>query len=863
MSPSQTEKIYLIDAHGFLHRAYHALPKLSTSSGQEVGALFGFARMLLRVLEEKKPSYMAVCFDSPGKTRRHGEYPLYKAHRKPVEDALVSQLALAPELASGLGLRTVARSGAEADDLIASLCVMARACGAEVVVVSTDKDLHQLLSDSHVAIWPGGKDPLRRAEYVKEKFGVEPSQLGDYLAIVGDSSDNIPGVAGVGAKTAAQLLNAFGSLEKIMSAAESGAEGMKPSVAAKLKAGKDSALLSRKLVELEKDIDLGFSIEQCRPGDPAANAAELFRRFEFRDLLRLNAAARPAQDAPKSAVGQWAEVLAQAVSSGEVFLDADGGLLAVGLKDGPCAFAAAASLPQADRSALERLLFASSSLKIGHDLKNFMRVSSIRFPKNGNIRSFDTMLACYCLNPARASYDFEAMALEYGSGTPAYSSPEEKLAGRHAQAWGLKAVLEEQLRGKSLFPLYNEMELPLMPVLAGMESAGIAVDTAALRALGNELEAELSSLQADIDQAAGWPVNANSPKQIGELLFEKLQLPHARKTKTGYSTDEETLSAIEAAHPVVAKILAYREAAKLKATYVDGLLQLVNPDTGRVHTNFNQNGTATGRLSSSRPNVQNIPIRTEQGRRVRRAFMARKGWALVSADYSQIDLRVLAHESGDEALCAAFNSGQDVHTRTAAEVFGVMEVGVTREMRRAAKAINFSIVYGQTGMRLAQNLGISRQAAQKYIDHYFQTYSGVKAWIENTVAQAKKEASVRTLSGRIRYLPEITSSNGAIAAGAQRAAVNTVIQGGSADIIKKAMLAADRLLSAEQAEMVMQVHDELVFEVPEKDLRRLLPLLRGAMEGAQKLRVPLIADLKTGPNWQEMAAVPRESGVNS
>ena len=860
MCPSQTDKIYLIDAHGFLHRAYHALPKLSSSSGEEVGALYGFARMLLRLVEEKAPAYAVVCFDSPGKTRRHTEYADYKAHRKPTEDALVSQLALAPELAAGLGLRTAARSGVEADDLIASLCIKARQHKLDVVIVSTDKDLHQLLADPHVAVWPGGKEPLRRAEYVKEKFGVDAVQLADYLAILGDSSDNIPGIDGVGAKTAAQLLNTFGSLEKIMAAAQENAQGMTPAVAAKIRAGKESALLSRQLVELETDLDPGFGIEDCHPAEPGEKAAELFKKFEFRDLLRFSSAAKNAE--PAKPVSDWGAALAAAADSPEIFLDADGDLLALGLPGGTCAVTPS-SLSASDRAALEKIVQNSAVRKIAHDLKNALRCAGIKLEKNAPLNCFDTMLACYCLNPSRPSYNFEAMALEYCSKASSHSTPQEKLSGRHSLIWELKDALSAQLEEKKLHELFYGMELPLLPVLIGMENTGVAVNSAALEELGRELSATLEHLQGGIDDAAGWPVNANSPKQIGELLFEKLNLPHARKTKTGYSTDEETLSGLSGAHPVVEKILAYREAAKLKTTYVDGLLQLISPATGRVHTSFHQNGTATGRLSSSRPNVQNIPVRTEQGKRVRRAFTAREGWTLISADYSQIDLRVLAHESGDKALCEAFNTGQDVHTRTACEVFGVMPVGVTTDMRRAAKAINFSIVYGQTGMRLAQNLGITRQAAQKYIDHYFENYSGVKAWIEQTIASAKSQASVRTLTGRIRYLPEITSSNGAVAAGAQRAAVNTVIQGGSADIIKKAMLDADKLLKTERAELVMQVHDELVFEVPQEDAARLAPLLRGAMENAQQLRVPLVADLKTGLNWQDMKPIQREAGISA
>jgi DNA polymerase-1 len=848
-NPRQT--LYIIDAHGFLHRYYHALPKLTSSSGEEVGALYGFMRLLLRILREKKPSHMAVCFDSPGKTFRHGLYADYKANRKKTDDALVTQLSSAREITSVLGLAMLAGEGLEADDLMACAVRGARSAGMKAVIVTSDKDVMQLVGDG-VEVWPGDQQGPRGEAYVRERYGVEANLLPDYFALVGDASDNVPGVAGIGPKMAAKLVSACGTLENILKKAHEGDAAVDASAAKKLLAHEQDALLSKKLVTLHVAACPDADIETLKVGKPdPQKLADMSRRLDFRDLMTLaqaGAANASFTNLPKQA--DWDATLAKLPQAKEAFFQAIDGCALAGLSPEEFAAKPMEDLTEADRAAIAAFIANPSAIKIGHYIKEALRAAQISTDLKTFPECFDTALAAYCMDPSRGNYDFAALASEYCGTLVAAAKPPESLILQNLHIWKLRDELSSRLKEENLDALYRGMEMPLLWVLLRMEQAGVAVNTEYLKQAGVELAAKMGTVQTEINALAGAEINVNSPKQLSSLLFERLGLKPVKKTKTGYSTDEEVLEALAPAHRVPALILQYREAAKLNSTYVSSLLELASE--GRVHTRFDQTGTATGRLSSLHPNLQNIPVRSESGRAIRRAFVAGEGCVLLSADYSQIDLRVLAHESGDPALCEAFNAGGDIHTRTAAEVFKMEPLLVSSDMRRAAKAINFGIVYGQSATGLSMQLGISRSEAQKYIDHYFETYKGVREWTDSTIVKAKEQGFVRTMSGRIRRLPDLASSNGGTVAFAQRAAVNTVIQGGSSDVIKKAMLEVYKLLENEKARMTLQVHDELVFEIPAGDVERLAPSIKEIMEGAYKLRVPLVAELKAGPNWAEM-----------
>lgn len=845
---SLTKTFYAVDAHGFLHRAYHALPGFTNSRGVEVGAVFGFARFLIRLSRDIRPDYLAVCFDSPAKTFRHDMYPEYKANREKTDEALVKQLAFAREITAGLGLKVVARDGLEADDYMAWLARNARAAGSEVVLVTTDKDICQLVTDG-VSVWPGGKEPRRGADYVREKFGVAPGQIADYLALVGDSSDNVPGVRGIGAKTAAVLLNEFGSLEKILEAAPSGDERIKPKIAQSLRENRELALLSRKLVTLDAAIPETFVIDQFAPMVPDSQTLfELFKKYEFKDLAALARASAPAVKAPEGSREE--EIFALAAQASEVLLFSDEQYILLGVTGEKFCVLPRAGVTDAQRAALGEIIGNDAVLKIGWDIKSALLACGL-CPRGGKtVRCFDLLIAAYCLNPSAPHLDFDSLVVENLGLMLPQAEGTARLAVMAEHAFGLCSEFSARLEKDGLWELFEKTEIPLLSVLCRMETAGVGIDRALLNGAGETLGAAAARAEAKIVAAVGHPVNINSPKQLADLLFVELGLNPGHKTKTGYSTDEEVLSGLAAENPIAAEILNYREAAKLKSVYVDGLLAAAD-NNGRVHSFFDQTGTATGRLSSLRPNLQNIPVRSEQGRIIRRAFAAGPGKVFVAADYSQIDLRVLAHESGDPALTAAFNAGGDIHTQTAAEVFGVMPGMVDDDMRRRAKAINFGIVYGQGAAGLAASLGISFKEAKDYIEHYFSVYTGVREWVNETLRSAEETTVVRTLSGRIRRFPEIRSG-GQAAAGARRAAVNTIIQGGSADVIKSAMLKIYPRLDEFGAELLLQIHDELLFELPAEHEKAFADALRDVMEHAVALRVPLAVTVESGPNWQDM-----------
>ncbi|WP_458402275.1 DNA polymerase I [Candidatus Avelusimicrobium sp.] len=855
-TPPTDKTLFLIDAHGFLHRNYHALPKLSTSAGQEVGALYGFVRWLMKLLNEKNPAYVAVCFDSPGGcARRKRLLPTYKANRKKPDEALVRQLNLAREMVRDLGLAVVAQEGVEADDLMAFLALKAQEQNIHSVLVTSDKDIYQFLNE-FISVWPsGGKDGFKGPQAAVEKFGVATAFLPDYFSIVGDASDNVPGVAGVGPKTAVELIHTFGHLEDILRAAQNDDPRMKPALAKKLRDQQGNALLSKQLVILDPELSLPFALEnyQVRLPDPA-RLADMFARYEFKNLLENFRPQKAVVSQELFAQTQvpsltLKEVLSLAQSAPEVFLYTEDEQLLVAAGPQTYALVSLESLEPWDLQEIKKIILNDSILKIGHDLKFLLRELDISL--NGKTMvCFDGRLARYLIDPSGDLSPAGAIA-HYFSALVNQEDTAQRLTLYNTYIYKLRLKLEEDLKQRGMWQLYQELEIPLMFALLEMEQNGMAVDRAWLESFKLLLEQEMQTLQNRIDQTAGGPINVNSTRQLGQLLFERLGIEPVKKTKTGYSTDEEVLQQLSSLHPVAQQILDFRSNAKLKSTYVDNLL-LMADGQDRVHSYLDQTGTVTGRLSSSAPNLQNIPVRTEKGRQLRRAFVAPAGRVLLSVDYSQIDLRVLAHESKDPVLVQAFLQGGDIHMQTASQIFNVMPLMVTDEMRSSAKAINFGIIYGQGPLGLSQALNIPMRQAKEYIDQYFRNFQGVRSWIDENIAKARANGFVKTMFGHVRYLPEFNMGVGSMASFAQRAAINTIVQGGSADIIKKAMVNISRLLQGTDVKMIMQVHDELIFEVPEQELQNYASLIQRQMQTAVELRVPLLVSAKAGPNWYEL-----------
>jgi len=902
----------LVDADGYIHRAFHALPPLTNSRGEPVGALFGFARMLLKVLKERRPDRIAVCFDTRKPTFRHAKYKEYKAHRKEIDDALKFQLPFAYEMSTLWGLPTVRLEGWEADDIVASLAAGGAKEGMDVMVVSGDKDVLQLVDD-RIKVLNESKGIVYDSAEVEKKYGLKPAQLVDYFALVGDASDNVPGVEGVGPKTAAALLQEHGSLDNLYHDLEK----LKPALKDRLAARRDDAYLSRELVTLDRKAPVGLDPEACVVSAPSPKLADLLRRFEFGSLISdlskgavsggesLAVKDAPAESPRPEAAGKEMRVVRTVLTEHDLSSLAkslkEAGALSVdvettGTDSLSCALVGIALSVKAGegwyvpvghrglgepaqlsletvRGSLGPFLADDKLPKRGQNLKFDLQVLERHGMPVGGI-AFDTLVASYCLNPSRLSHGLKVLARDIlgedmtpiesliGSGKSQItmdrvivSAAADYAAADAEAAFRLTDRMAPELKEKGMERLFHDVEMPLVRILAGMEKAGIAVDRPYLEELRGRFRRDLSALEKELHALAGSDVNLNSPKQLAILLFQKLGLPTVKKTKTGFSTDEDVLQKLSARHPFPAKLLEYRELAKIVSTYVEGLLASVNPSTGRIHCRFNQAVAATGRLSSSDPNLQNIPIRTEHGRSIRRAFVPAKGSVFFAADYSQIDLRVLAHMSGDKALCEAFRKGEDVHSATARDIFGLKPgEPVPEDRRRIAKTVNFGIIYGQTPYGLSQQLGIPPAEAKTFIDAYMARYPGVTRWIEDIVARARKDGYVTTLLQRRRYLPEIHAANPAVRGFAERTAMNTPIQGTSADIIKVAMRDASRLIEKKgwKTRMLLQVHDDLLFEVPAEELDEVAPAVKRVMETAVALDVPVVADLKKGVNWAEM-----------
>jgi DNA polymerase I len=859
--------LYLIDASSYVYRAFFALPPLTSPSGMPTNAVYGFTTMLLKLLRETQGAYVGVVFDAPGPTFRDDLFESYKANRPSMPDELSAQFPLVHEVVAAFALRGLSISGVEADDVIATLAVRMPAHGVDVVIITGDKDLMQVVGD-HVRLWDTMRDRWCDVATVQERFGVTPEQVVEVLALMGDATDNIPGIKGIGEKTATALIQRFASVENLLAHVDE-LETMRDIRGAKklgatLREHAEVARLSRSLAVARRDVPLDCTLESFRYQGPDTTALRsLFTRLGFQSLVRELTAAAAAtvvtlRDAQSAA--EVEELLAAArqrkrlALAGDGSLDRDGahptGMVMAIDDDAPLHVPQALAVPGAVRA----LLQDAGVEKIGHDLKRDLLLlgDPARTPLHAG---FDVMVASYLLE-ASATHRLEELATdELGLNLPVFRDGAANLANGVALLGRLRDRFAPRLEDGGMARLFHDVEMPLVGVLAAMEQRGVRLDVAALQGMGSEMESRLAALMREIYALAGGEFNISSPQQLREILFERLGLSRkgVRRGKTGLSTDVDVLTRLAADHPLPARILEYRALAKLKSTYVDALPAAVNPHTGRLHASFNQTVAATGRLSSSDPNLQNIPIRGDEGRRIRATFIAADGCVLVVADYSQIELRVLAHLSEDPVLVSAFRTGDDVHARTASEVFGVLPGAISAEMRRAAKVINFGIIYGMGSQRLARELTIPIDEAERYISSYFARYAGVRTYMSRVQTEARQRGFVTTILGRRRSFPDLASPHRGVAQAAERAAANTPIQGSAADLIKMAMVAIDRRLMREglQAGMILQVHDELVFEVAGADRERVMEVVREEMEGVFPLSVPLKVDLGWGANWAE------------
>lgn len=888
--PDQPQRLILIDGSNYIYRAYYAIRHLSNSRGMATNAILGFTNMLIKVMREMQPDRLAVIFDSKGPTFRKDIYPEYKANRAAMPDDLVPQIPYIKRLVKAFNMPGIELSGYEADDIIATLAKKFAAEGMEITVVTGDKDLMQIVTE-HVRLLDTMKDKTYGPQEVTERFG-GADKVVEVQALAGDSSDNIPGVPGIGEKTAKALIDEFGDVETLLA----NLEKVKGKRRENLEKYADLARLSKQLVTLVGDLPLDLDEHDFTLTEPnREDLTEIFKECEFHKLLQEFSTAERASASVEgyrtvlhekglqeliTALEQSQRFAFDTETTGLDPLRADMVGLSFAVQAGQAWY-----IPVAHRYLgvpeqlpldtvlrnIRPLLVSPRHLKIGQNLKYDLLVLG-RAGVEADGPFYDTMLASYLANPAAKSHGMDNLAAELldyrtisfsevaGSGKNKISFDEvevKKAAIYAAEDADITLRLYEKLlpmvAEQQQEKLFNDVEMPLLRVLVDMEKTGIRIDPVFLGTLSAEMEKKLDALEKQIHSLAGCSFNIGSPKQLGEVLFERLGLAKGKKTKTGWSTDVEVLNHLAEEHEIAAKILDYRSLSKLKGTYTDALPKLIHPETGRIHTSFNQAVTATGRLSSSDPNLQNIPIRTEEGRRIREGFIPSEGCLLLSADYSQVELRILAHMADEPALKEAFARGDDIHRRTASEVLGLFPDMVTDEQRRQAKAINFGVIYGISAFGLARQLGIGRREAQQFIDTYFERYPGIRTFMDRCIAEARDQQYVTTLFGRRCAIPEINSKNGAVRGYAERNAINYPVQGSAADIIKLAMVHIARRLTAEglNTRMLLQVHDELVFDVPGEELERARVLVREEMEGAVDLSVPLLVEIGSGRNWRE------------
>ena len=849
----------LVDGNSLMHRAYHALP-LMDADGVYTNAIYGFFSMLLKVIREENVRYLAVCFDEHAPTFRHTVYPEYKAGRSETPPELRQQFGTIRTLLDDMGIRRYSLQGWEADDLLGTLSLRGAEAGVTPLLLTGDRDALQLVGGGTELMFTrkGISETIRfDPSKVYEEYGFTPGQVTDWKGLAGDSSDNIPGVPGVGDKTAVKLLQQYGTLEKVLE----NAGNVKGKLGEKLSAFAEQARFSKELATIRRDAPVEFRLEDCLLPDLKQTVPALQKLKLFSLVKRINAGEEAESAAPEEKekmvplafgeadrpetpeeIRRW---IAENAGEGPLCLWMDDTAVSLATEEGKRAVVTlGGDLLTPGPDPAEVLQVLGEAVRGGnaavHDGKAWLhRLAKAGVPLPEKFR-WDTMLGAYLLNPQEKSYRLGALCPDM---------PEDAATLCSLQKWQ-----REQVEREDMMTLMREVELPLSFVLFRMEQAGFAVDTAFLRELGDKYAAEIAERRAEVIRATGGtPFNLNSPQQLGEVLFERMNLPHGKKTSKGWSTSAEVLEGLRWDAPeVIEPLLRYRQLAKLNGTYVEGLLPLVDRE-GRVHSTFDQTATATGRISSSEPNLQNIPVRTEEGREIRQAFLPREGWVLVDADYSQIELRLMAHFSGDAAMVDAFRKGEDIHARTAGEIFEVPPEMVTPELRSRAKAVNFGLIYGISGFGLSRNTGVSRREAGDFIARYFEKYPGVKRFMDESASEGARLGYARTMMGRRRYLPELQSPKAPIREFGKRAAMNTPVQGTAADIIKLAMVRTDRALreAGMRSRLILQVHDELLLECPPEEADRAAEILRKAMEEAAELKVPLVAEVHRGRNWAE------------
>ena len=871
------QKYIIVDGSSLIHRAFYALPTMTTSNGYFTNAVFGFTNMIIKLLADLKPAGVVVAFDKGKRTFRNDDYVDYKAQRKPTPSELSEQFPAAREVLQALGITMLEIEGFEADDIIGTLAAQA-SDEQEFLIVTGDKDSLQLINDHvHVLLTKKGISEFEEVDPIALTFnyGLTPMQVIEMKGLMGDASDNIPGIPGVGEKTAKKLINDFGSIDGVYENIDK-VPGEK--LREKILANREIAYLSKKLATIVCNVPVPIDMEQYAVSPDMDKVRAVAEKYEFRALVGKIANWASATDSERgdSAAVEKAPVFQQISTKEEFQHIADAvkkqGTLYFGARmEGhipDCRFVGAGVFAEgqqygvaADTAAWDDFLVLLTDVKlpkVTYDAKPVYNACQIRGLSFAPLL-FDTLIAAYLINPSGSGYPFDKLMTDYmGKGSIPFSkdaqqSP-EYAAWMAGQLPELHSAQQAEIDRIGAADLLKQIELPLVETLSSMEVFGIQVDKQGLDVMEADIASRIQVLLKEIYSLSGESFNVNSTKQLGTILFEKLGLPAGKKTKTGYSTDVEVLEKLAGAHPIVDNLLEYRMLTKLKSTYLDGLRPLIHPMTGRIHTHFNQTVTATGRLSSSDPNLQNIPVRTELGRQIRTLFVPGEGFDwLVAADYSQIELRILAHLAGDENMIQSFMTGEDIHTRTAAEVFDVAIDQVTSELRSRAKAVNFGIVYGISDYGLSQGIGVSRREAADYIAEYFSRYPAVKAFIDRTIMEARMTGYVSTLFGRRRYLPDINSSNFNLRAFAERTAMNTPVQGTAADIIKKAMIQAREAIRQQglKSRMLLQVHDELVVEAPTSEMDIVKRLLQSAMENAVQLSVPLLVDIKQGKTWAE------------